>query len=614
MTKKLHKKTRLLDSIDLINKLDVSPQIHKDERGKSWLTSKSSGEIQVFYNECPHQGHPFAVTKKDFVCQGHFWKFNADGTNKVPNGQCLREATYEIENNQIFIVESSDIIVKKERKFEDYDPLSSKNLEIEFISHASLKLTTQQVKIITDPWISETTYWGHWIRWPNLAISKEVLDVDYIVLTHEHPDHFHPDSLNLFSRETQVIFPDFISGRIPKKLNEMGFKNLHSVPFDEPFQLEDEIELIYLRPSSRWEDSVSLLNVAGFRWLNVNDAGYIGNSKHIPDKVDLLTATFDIYATDFPLCWDSVNLNKRKTLAEVGRSSILSHLANLTKKFDATYYLPFASFWRLNNLDDLERQMHHITISDIREEFQRVGIEDRLMDLLPGETFSFGSQQRQSCIENREEVVMGSYPSASRLDKAVDQKMIEGWLSPALVEDIRSYFLKLSSRAAAFQCEPVLFELIVGESTLLTQEFGDPLPNFERVKITAMTTLEKIVELINESSNWEWMRIGYWIKFSRDREIYTPNFLRLLAFGSAAFEIFDGTYSRRTPKDDMLNQPISKFIFKNPLLAQRILNRYGMPCSSCSKSNMESLRDAFDKHDLRKSDVEDILAAFAHLE
>ena len=66
-------------------------------------------------------------------------------------------------------------------------------MEIQFINHASVKIYTENVVILTDPWYSGSAFNKGW----NLLVEQSVdqvedllSDVSHIWISHEHPDHF----------------------------------------------------------------------------------------------------------------------------------------------------------------------------------------------------------------------------------------------------------------------------------------------------------------------------------------------------------------------------------------------------------------------------------------
>ena len=66
---------------------------------------------------------------------------------------------------------------------------------ISLVNHASVKLGFGKEVILTDPWYSGPVFHKGWQLIYPLNESKildSIKDVNYIYISHEHPDHFYP--------------------------------------------------------------------------------------------------------------------------------------------------------------------------------------------------------------------------------------------------------------------------------------------------------------------------------------------------------------------------------------------------------------------------------------
>ena len=68
---------------------------------------------------------------------------------------------------------------------------------IQFINHASVKITISGKKILCDPWYEGSIFNEGWdlISYETINYDELLKDLDYIWISHEHPDHF---SVNFF--------------------------------------------------------------------------------------------------------------------------------------------------------------------------------------------------------------------------------------------------------------------------------------------------------------------------------------------------------------------------------------------------------------------------------
>ena len=79
---------------------------------------------------------------------------------------------------------------------------------LEFINHSSLILSHKEVSLGMDPWIEGPVFnksWDLMVPTPNQSI-KNLSNCDYIWFSHEHPYHFNPPNLKIFSQKNNFLF------------------------------------------------------------------------------------------------------------------------------------------------------------------------------------------------------------------------------------------------------------------------------------------------------------------------------------------------------------------------------------------------------------------------
>ena len=84
-------------------------------------------------------------------------------------------------------------------------------MKIRLVSHASVLIKTATAGIWTDPWFVGKAFNDSWALWPRAAYDVEMLEqVDYVWISHEHPDHFSIPSLRALpenlKRRVTVLF------------------------------------------------------------------------------------------------------------------------------------------------------------------------------------------------------------------------------------------------------------------------------------------------------------------------------------------------------------------------------------------------------------------------
>ena len=80
-------------------------------------------------------------------------------------------------------------------------------------------------KILTDPWITGIAG-GRYVHEPPLKTPVEqIADVDLIILSHAHPDHFNRPSLELLNRRAAVIVPRHFGETEDNPTLDIGWRN-----------------------------------------------------------------------------------------------------------------------------------------------------------------------------------------------------------------------------------------------------------------------------------------------------------------------------------------------------------------------------------------------------
>ena len=108
------------------------------------------------------------------------------------------------------------------------------NTKIEFVNHASVLITSNEIGILSDPWYFSSTFNQGWrliyensIEYVESVISKST----HIYISHEHPDHFNPKFLLdskikdlIIKKDLTFIFQETKDKRVVNFLKKNNFK------------------------------------------------------------------------------------------------------------------------------------------------------------------------------------------------------------------------------------------------------------------------------------------------------------------------------------------------------------------------------------------------------
>ena len=85
-------------------------------------------------------------------------------------------------------------------------------MKLTFLTSASVIVEDKGVKILCDPWLIDGEFYGSWAHYPPLDFKPEDFNnVDFIYISHIHPDHFSTKTLTKMNKEIPVLIHKYFS-------------------------------------------------------------------------------------------------------------------------------------------------------------------------------------------------------------------------------------------------------------------------------------------------------------------------------------------------------------------------------------------------------------------
>ena len=110
-------------------------------------------------------------------------------------------------------------------------------MKITHLSSATELIETNGIKILTDPWLVDGAFYGTWCHYPPVDLSRIKLDdIDYVYVSHIHPDHFDPATLAMLSNKVPVLIHRYERPFLRMNVERLGFKVIE-IPHGESFEL-----------------------------------------------------------------------------------------------------------------------------------------------------------------------------------------------------------------------------------------------------------------------------------------------------------------------------------------------------------------------------------------
>jgi len=222
---------------------------------------------------------------------------------------------------------------------------------VRYIASACLVVSTTDLRILCDPWFTDGIYEGSWYTYPKIEDPIDLIgDVDYVYISHIHPDHYDPTFLHNYFRRfgtKQLLIPNIYPNHLLKKATLDGFQAKVVEGFDVG---NTKISIIPNETGSVSDiDSALVVTHRGMSFLNLNDNVFNESQNQvIHDLVEDLRFAAIGYspAGPYPQTYfndvESLTLESRK-IRELSIGKFLTYL----HEFQPQAALPFAGQYLL---------------------------------------------------------------------------------------------------------------------------------------------------------------------------------------------------------------------------------------------------------------------------
>jgi hypothetical protein len=258
-------------------------------------------------------------------------------------------------------------------------------MRIQLVSHASVILDSGNARIWTDPWLFSKVFNDSWTMSVPPAWDPRLLDeIDYIWISHEHPDHFNVPTLKSlpapFKERVKVLFQRKNTEKIFTALRGLGYRNLESLPNREMVTLPGGTQLYCYQVGIM--DSCLAVRRGGATVFNINDAKI--NRRDCRLILNDL-GSVDVLLNQFSLAGYNGYLDYAKHLPPWAAADLVNMEAN-HRDLGAKVTIPFASFIYFSCEDNRHLNRFHNTPRDVHRRFG-----DACVVLYPGDSWTVGA-------------------------------------------------------------------------------------------------------------------------------------------------------------------------------------------------------------------------------
>lgn len=227
--------------------------------------------------------------------------------------------------------------------------------------------TDAGIKLAIDPWITNGIYDGSWHIYPPLEQKTIDLlrDVDHVLITHIHPDHFDVNALALLKPTAKIYVPDVYPNRNVCK-RRMSADLFSRSMFVEKSTSIDGIDIHVIPPMNKLGHLSNELDVSQYEDLIAIDCGFVISSentkivlladnfpfnsdtldegtKRLISNADLFAFAYNAMADDYPLSYDDFSDEEKRSKSLSRNNKRLDVLIKSESAFKPKLLMPYSS-------------------------------------------------------------------------------------------------------------------------------------------------------------------------------------------------------------------------------------------------------------------------------
>ena len=240
-------------------------------------------------------------------------------------------------------------------------------MKITFHTSASVVIEDNDVKILTDPWFVDGEFYGSWAHYPKYEFNpSDFDDIDYIYISHIHPDHFSSKTLEILNSKIPILIHNFHFKFLSERIKKLGYKVIE-LNHNERKHLKNQVHMRILAADncdpkicykyfgcgiaektfgSTSIDTMCAIDNNEEVLINTNDCPFdLGKTsadllKSEYNKINFLLVGYSS-ATAYPQCFtlskSDLSISRKKII-----NSYLSNAESYVKLFEPEFFMPFA--------------------------------------------------------------------------------------------------------------------------------------------------------------------------------------------------------------------------------------------------------------------------------
>lgn len=298
-------------------------------------------------------------------------------------------------------------------------------MKLTYIKSACVIVECKGIKVMCDPWLLDGIYYGSWYHYPPIQWTPEELSgVDYVYITHIHPDHLDVATLKRMPKDIPILIHNFADKYVLNILQRTGMENIREISHGEVVSLGKDFTIESLAADNcdpticgryfhchltapytktKQIDTLAVFRGDGQTVVNTNDCPYEISKpvcEHILRKygsVDLLLVGYR-GAGPYPQCFDNLDEEGKRAQAIVHRDKMMKQSADFIRHINPKLFLPFAGQYVLGGKLAHFNPLLLPNLEELPELYRPLleGLEAQMILLNSGEWVDIGSGECSS--------------------------------------------------------------------------------------------------------------------------------------------------------------------------------------------------------------------------
>ena len=411
---------------------------------------------------------------------------------------------------------------------------------IHYLGHAGFIVEHEDTTLLIDPWFFPA-FMQSWFPYPDNRFLVDTVcgrRFDYLYVSHLHQDHFDRRVLGMLDRSVKVVAPTYRSNSLIKKFGELGYQNVIPLGHKQSHELAPGLTATMYLDTSHKEDSGLLIDIGGFRFLDLNDCNT--RMSELPTDIDALAAQYS-GAMWYPNCYDyppGLMQNKVKSV----RRDLMDTLIRKVRLTGAKYYIPSAGpacFLdpTLMQFNDRDNTIFPVW-ENVSDQFAAMCSDVKVVKPQPGDKLQIDLSGRTIVAEPVD------HPIAESIDEYSERRRDE-WSEfyrdaerPVSQEELETYFAALHR-----QNKHLLHDfskdirLVVGSSVWKVQ-LGQQAEHFVidgeepyDPEYSFFMGTRVLRQIIDGREGWEEALLSMRVALNRNPDLFDSRFMGLLRYG-----------------------------------------------------------------------------------